>query len=436
VDPFLVAFVGFFCFLLLSVLEVPLGFAFITIGFVGVIFTRGLEPGLNLLSSSLYSLFSSYTFAAIPLFILMGSLAFTAGIGHDLYISAYKWLGKLPGGIALATMAACAGFGTCSGSTVAAAATMGTMCFPEMEKLRYNKGFSAAVIAAGGTLDIVIPPSNTFIIYGFLTNVSIGALFAAGFLPGLLLCLIFMLLILIMCQISPELGPPSMESFPWKEKIASLSGVWGMVVLFGLVIGGMFFGVFAPSEAAAIGAFGSFVLIIVRRQLKRSILVASLMRSVRISCSVLFVIVGALFFNVFLATSGFPTAFTNWLLGLPVSRWVILLISLLMYIPLGAFMDELALMMLTLPIIAPVISSLGFDLIWYGILLTVMLQFGLLTPPIALAAYVVHGVTKVPLWDIYRSLIPFLVALLVGLGLLIAFPEITLLVPRLMPAGG
>jgi len=436
VEPFLVAFVGALCFLLLSVLEVPLGFAFITVGFAGVMFTRGLGPGLNLLGSSLYSLLSSYTFAAIPLFILMGSFAFTAGIGRDLYTSAYKWLGKLPGGIALATMAACAGFGTCSGSTVAAAATMGDLCFPEMVKLRYHKGFSAAVIAAGGTLDIVIPPSNTFIIYGFITDVSIGALFAAGFLPGLLLCLIFMLLILAMCQINPRLGPPSPESFPWKEKIASLSGVWGMVVLFSLVIGGMFFGVFAPSEAAAIGAFGSFVLITVRRQLKRSVLVTSLARSVRITCSVMFVIVGALVFNVFLATSGFATAFTNWLMGLPVSRWVILVISLLMYIPLGAFMDELALMMLTLPIIAPVISGLGFDLVWYGILVTVMLQFGLLTPPIALAAYVVQGVTRVPLWDIYRSLIPFLIALLVGLGLLIAFPGITLLVPRLMPAGG
>ena len=434
-DPFLVAFIGFLCFLLLAVFEVPLGFAFITVGFVGTIFIRGLGPGLNLLGSSLYSLTSSYTFAAIPLFILMGSFAFTSGIGQDLYTCAYKWLGKLPGGIALATMVACAGFGTCSGSTVAAAATMGTLCFPEMVKLRYNKGFSAAVIAAGGTLDIIIPPSNTFIIYGFITDVSIAALFAAGFLPGLLLCLVFMLLILAMCQIRPRLGPPSSESFSWKERITSLGGVWGMVVLFGLVIGGMFFGIFAPSEAAAIGAFGSFVLIVVRRQLKRSILVTSLTRSVRITCSVMFVIVGALAFNVFLATSGFATAFTNWLLTLPVSPWVILVISLLMYIPLGAFMDELALMVLTLPIIAPVISGLGFDLVWYGILLTVMLQFGLLTPPIALAAYVVQGVTRVPLWDIYRSLVPFLIALLVGLGLLIAFPEITLLVPRLMPVG-
>jgi tripartite ATP-independent transporter DctM subunit len=245
-----------------------------------------------------------------------------------------------------------------------------------------------------------------------------------------------MLLILALCQIHPGLGPPSDTSFSWKEKITSLGGVWGMVVLFGLVIGGMFFGIFAPSEAAAIGAFGSFVLIIVRGQLTRSVLVTSLTRSVRITCSVMFVIVGALVFNVFLATSGFATAFTHWLLGLPVSRWVILVLSLLIYIPLGAFMDELALMMLTLPIIAPVISSLGFDLVWYGILVTVMLQFGLLTPPIALAAYIVQGVTKVPLWEIYRSLIPFLVALLIGFGLLVAFPEITLLVPHLMPARG
>jgi len=436
VEPFLIGFVGFFCFLLLAMLEVPLGFAFITVGVAGVIFIRGLAPGLNLLGSSLYSLLSSYTFAAIPLFILMGSFAFTAGIGRDLYVSAYKWLGKLPGGIALATMAACAGFGTCSGSTIAAAATMGDLCYPEMVKLRYHKGFSAATIAAGSTLDIIIPPSNTFIIYGFITDTSIGALFAAGILPGFLLCLVFMLLILTMCRINPSLGPPSDKSFSWKEKISSLRGVWGMLVLFGLVIGGLFFGIFAPSEAAAIGAFGALILFSVRGHLKRSALVIALARSVRITCAVMFVIVGAIVFNVFLGTCGFAHAFTDWLLGLPVSPWVILVSSLLMYIPLGAFMDELALMMLTLPIIAPVISGLGFDLVWYGILITVMMQFGLITPPIALAAYVVQGVTHVPLWEIYRSLVPFLLALLVGLGLLIAFPEITLLVPRLMPAGG
>ena len=435
-EPILLGLVGFFCFLLLAVLEVPLGFAFITVGVAGVIFTRGLEPALSLLGSSLYPMLSSYTFSAIPLFILMGSFAFTAGIGRDLYASAYRWLGKLPGGIALATMATCAGFGTCSGSAIAAAATMGDLCYPEMVRLRYNKGFSAAAIAAGSTLQIIIPPSNTFIIYGFITDVSIGALFAAGILPGLLLCLVFMLLILIMCKLSPTLGPASDQSFSWKEKIASLRGVWGMLVLFSVVIGGLFFGIFAPSEAAAIGAFGAFILFIVRGHLKRSELVSALTRSVRITCGVMFVIVGALVFNVFLGTSGFVHAFTGWLLGLPVSPWVILVVSLLMYIPLGAFMDELALMMLTLPIIAPVISGLGFDLVWYGILLTVMMQFGLITPPIALVAYVVQNVTKVPLWQIYRSLIPFLLALLVGLGLLIAFPEITLLVPRLMPVGG
>ena len=227
--------------------------------------------------------------------------------------------------------------------------------------------------------------------------------------------------------------PPSDGSFSWKEKIVSLRGIWGMLALFGLVIGGLFFGIFAPSEAAAIGAFGAFILFILRGHLKGPALLSALTRSARITCGVMFVIVGALVFNVFLGTSGFAHAFTQWLLGLPVSPWVIVVVSLLMYIPLGAFMDELALMMLTLPIIAPVISGLGFDLVWYGVLLTVMMQFGLITPPIALVAYVVQGVTDVPLWEIYRALIPFLIALLFGLGILIAFPQITLLVPELMP---
>ena len=431
-SPFTIGLIGMLFFFLLAAFEMPLGFAFITAGFLGLIYTKGIGAGLSILGSEVYSLSASYTFSALPLFILMGQFAFQAGIGRDLYVSAYKWLGRLPGGLALATMLACTGFAACNGSTVASAAAMGSLAFPEMEKFRYNRGLSTAVIATGGSLGILIPPSNMFIIYGYITETSIAALFIAGILPGLLLSALYLTLIFVMCKRNPKLGSPTNETFTWKERFASLTGIWGMLVLFVLIIGGMYFGIFSPSEAASIGALGAFVLVVVRRRLTKSILFDSLRASVRITCMVMFIIVGAMMFNVFLSTSGFGVAFSNWMIDLPLPRYVLLAIILLIYIPLGAFMDALAMVMLTLPIIFPVIKVLGFDPIWFGVLIIIMLEMGVLTPPIGLNAFVVHGVTNVPLWEIYRGLTPFILVMCLGLAILVIVPQISLYLPSIM----
>ncbi len=430
-SPIVIGLIGMFVFFLVALSGIPIAFAFIMVGFIGVIVMKGLGPGLSLLGSAPFSWSASYALCAIPLFVLMGQFAFRSGIGQDLYMSAYKWLAKLPGGLALATMLACTGFAACTGSTVASAATMGSLAFPEMERFHYSRRLSTACIATGGTLGILIPPSTMFIVYGVLTETSIAALFIAGILPGLLLSSLYVTLIFVMCKRRPELGPPA-ESFTWRERFTSLSGVWGMLVLFFLIIGGLYFGIFAPSEAGAIGALGAFLLVVMRRRLRRSVLHDVLIESARTTTFVMFIIIGAMIFNAFLSTSGFGIALARWVSALPVPRYVILISVLVLYIPLGAFMDALAMVMLTLPIIFPVIMSLGFDPVWFGVLIVILLEMGVLTPPIGLNAFVVHGVTNVPTEEVFRGLTPFILVMCLGLAIVVAFPQISLFLPGLM----
>ena len=430
-SPIGIGLTGMAFFFLLTVMGIPLGFAFIVAGFIGLVFVKGIWPALSLLGSAPYSLTASYSFSVFPLFVLMGQFAFHSGIGRDLYGTAYKWLGKLPGGLALATMMASTGFAACTGSTVASAATMGSLAFPEMERFRYSRRLSTAVIATGGTLGVLIPPSTMFIIYGIVTQTSIGALFIAGIIPGLMLSILYLTLIFIMCKRDPRLGPPG-EHFSWRERIRSLAGVWGMLVLFFLIIGGLYFGIFSPSEAGATGASGAFLLAVLRGRLTKSVLYNALLESARTTCFVMLIIMGAMIFNVFLSTCGFGIAFGEWVKALPFPRYVILVLILFMYIPLGAFMDALSIVLLTLPFIFPIVMDLGFDPIWFGVLIVVLLEMGVLTPPVGLNAYVVNGVTKVPVGEIFYGLTPFIITMCLGLAILIVFPQISLFLPSLM----
>jgi C4-dicarboxylate transporter, DctM subunit len=430
-SPIAIGLIGMLCFVCLVALNIPLAFSFIIVGFIGVIFMKGLGPGLALLGSIPYSLAASYSLSVLPLFILMGQFAFHSGTGKDLYDTAYKWLGRLPGGLALATMLACTGFGACTGSTIAAAATMGSIAFPQMDRFQYSRRLSTAVIATGGTLGILIPPSNMFIIYGIMTETSIAQLFIAGILPGLMLSAMYCTLILIMCLRNPQLGPPG-ERFSWKEKIVSIFGIWGMLALFVLIIGGLYLGVFTPTEAGAIGSLGALLLLVLRGRLARSVVHDALIDSARTTCYVMFIIVGAMVFNVFLGTCGFGVALGNWVNNLPVSRWLILVFVLLMYVPFGCFMDALSMMLLTLPFIYPIIIKLGFDPIWFGVLMVVLLEMGVLTPPIGLNVFVVTGVTGVPNGEIFRGVTPFILVMCLGLAILVLFPEISLILPRMM----
>jgi len=429
VSPTLWFIFGLAVFLFLAFIGMPVAFAFGIVGFLGTVLLMGLDPGLALLGTAPWQWASNGGFIVVPLFILMGTFSFYSGISQALYVAAYKWLGRLPGGLAIATNLACTGFAACTGTSLASGATMGTIAFPEMRRFKYDNRLATGCIGAGGTLGILIPPSIFFIIYGFITQQPIGSLFIAGILPGLMLSAMFVALILVMCIRNPELGPRG-ESFSWKERLASLNGVWGVIALFILVIGGLYAGIFAPSEAGAIGAIGAFIIALSRRTAIPKLFQA-LIDSLKLTCMVLTITIGAMMFNIFVTISGVPTLFAEWISGLPVSPYMILIFILLMYIPLGMVMDVMAMILLTIPIIFPIITGLGFDPIWFGVLVVVMCELANITPPVGMTVYVVHGVTKVPLEQVFRGNLPFVIVMIVGLAILVAFPDISLFLVRL-----
>ena len=417
-------------FLFLSFLGLPLGFSFALVGSAGMYLLRGLAPALNILGGNPYSQVASFVLCAIPLFVLMGQLAYYSGISRNLFDAAYKLMSKLPGGLALATMGACTAFAACTGSSLASAATMGTIAHSEMKRYKYSSRLATGTIAAGGTLGILIPPSTIFIILGIITETSIGALFIAGILPGLLLAGLFMLLILVMCKRNPALGPPG-RAFSWNEKFRSLRSVWGMLGLFVLVIGGLYVGVFSPSEAGSIGACGAFILALVKR-MPWSDFVSAFKDSAQITCYMLFILIGASIFNIFLGIAGVPAAMSTWITSLPVPPIGIILGMLALYVPLGMFLDTLGMILLTVPIFFPVVIQLGFDPVWFGVMICMMAELGMITPPVAINVYIVQGVTNVPMEDIFLGIIPFVAIYILAIGLLVAFPGIALFLPRLM----
>jgi tripartite ATP-independent transporter DctM subunit len=430
VSPIPIGFAALFGFLFLSALGLPLGFSFALVGFVGMYVLKGLMPALSLLGGNPYSQVASFVLCSVPLFTLMGQLAFYSGISRNLFDAAYKIMSRLPGGLALATMGACTAFAACTGSSVASAATMGTIAFPEMKRYRYNSRLAAGTIAAGGTLGILIPPSTIFIILGMITETSIGALFIAGILPGLLLAGTFGLIILLMCKRDPALGPPG-KAFPWKERVRSLAGVWGMLVLFVIVIGGLYIGVFSPSEAGCIGAFGAFALALTKR-MPFSAFLSAFRDSAQITSYILFILIGASIFNIFLGITGLPGQVSGWITNLPVPRLGIVVAMLVLYIPLGMFLDTLGMILLTVPIFFPVILQLGFDPIWFGVLICMVAELGMITPPVAINVYVVQGVTKVSMEEIFLGVIPFAFVYVIIIGIIVVFPGISLYLPRLM----
>ncbi len=429
-SPLAAFFVGLVAFLLLAFFGIPIAFAFAIVGLVGVIVVMGVGPGLAMLGSAPWQWASQSSLVVVPLFILMGQFAFHSGISRDLFIAANRWIGRLPGGLALATNLACTGFAACTGSSLAGGATMGTIAYPEMMKYNYSPRLATGAIAAGGTLGILIPPSVVFIIYGFLTAQPVGVLFIAGIFPGLLLSGLFVAIILVQCIRNPKLGPRG-ASFSWRERFTSLTGVWGMLLLFVLVIGGLYFGVFAPSEAGAIGAFGAFIVALSKRT-KAPLFITALKDSLELTCMTLTILIGAMIFSVFVTVSGFPSMFSAWITGLPISPMAVLVLILIIYIPLGMVLDALSMVLLTIPTVYPIISGLGFDPIWFGVLIVLVVEMALITPPVGMIVYVVQGVTKVPLEEVFRGNMPFLIAMIIALAILVAFPQISLFLPASM----
>lgn len=427
-----IGIVGLLILVVLLFSKMPVGFVMGFLGFLGFSYVVNLNAGLNLLARDVWDVFSSYGLTVIPLFVFMGQIAFHAGISRRLYDSAYVLLGNRRGGLAMATVGACAGFSAISGSTNATAATMATVTLPEMRRYKYDMGLATGTVAAAGSLGILIPPSVIFIVYGILTEQSIGKLFAAGILPGILLCTLFLGVIAIRVHINPALAPPGPKS-SLREKLLSFVGILETLVIFLLVMGGMFFGFFTPTEAAAVGAFLTLVIAVARRQLSWSGFVQSLADTTKISCMVMVIVMGAVIFGHFMAITRVPFDLADWVSGLPLPPHMVMGVIVLVYLFGGCFMDALAMVMLTVPIFYPVAQTLGFDPIWFGVVIVLITEMGVITPPVGVNVYVVYGVAKdVPLMTIFRGVFPMLLALLVCNLILLFFPQIALFLPGLM----
>ena len=436
-NPTLIGIIGIVLMVGVFMTRMPVAYVMAMIGFLGFSTMVSTTGGLNLLAKDFYEVFSSYGLTTVPLFILMGQLAFNAGISRRVYDTAYKSLGHTRGGLAIATVSACTAFGAVCGSSPATAATMATVGLPEMKRFKYADELAAGAVASGGGLGMIMPPSVVLIIYGILTEQSIGRLFAAGILPALLVTGLFIIAIAVWCAFSPRQGPRG-ESFSWREKFKALSGMGETLAVFGLVMGGLFFGWFTPTEAAAVGVFGVLVVSMIRKQMTWKGFVDALYETLRTSCMVMMLVAGAVVFGKFLAVTRIPFNVASWIGGFDLPPLLILGMVVLVYFIGGCFMDSLALVMLTVPVFYPLIIDLGYDPIWFGIIIVMVTEMGVITPPVGINVYVVYGVSRglpgggMPLESIFKGITPFMVAVLIGIVIMALFPEIILFLPNLM----
>ena len=435
-SPATIGFIGIAVMLVLFCTRMPVAFVMAVVGFVGFSFLTSVQGGLSMISRSMYEVFVSYDLTTIPLFILMGQLAFNAGISRRLFATAYRFFGHIRGGLAMATVSACTAFGAVCGSSPATAATMATVAIPEMKRFGYRDRLGAGAVAAGGGLGMVMPPSVVLIVYGVLTEQSIGKLFVSGILPAVLLTALFLGAISITCRRHPDYGPPA-EHFSWAERIRSLTGLGDTLIVFAVVLVGLFKGWFTPTEAAAVGAFSVLVLGLFRRQLNFKLIMKSLEETLRTSCMILFLVAGAVVFGKFLAVTRIPFTTASYIGGLDIPALAVMGLIVLIYFLGGCFMDSLAMVMLTVPVFFPVVMDLGYDPIWFGVIIVLVTEMGVITPPVGINVYVVYGVTtamkqNISLESIFRGIYPFLIATIVGVAILCVFPQIVTFLPSLM----
>lgn len=436
-NPTLIGISGIVLMIAIFMTRMPVAYVMAMVGFLGFSIMSSVNGSLNLLAKDFYEIFSSYDLTTVPLFILMGQLAFNSGISGKVYASAYKFLGDTKGGLAIATVSACTAFGAVCGSSAATAATMATVGLPEMRKFGYADELAAGSVASGGGIGMIMPPSVVLIVYGILTEQSIGRLFMAGILPALLVTVLFIITIMIWCHFMPEQGARG-ESFSWKEKIKSLSGMGETLFVFALVMGGLFYGLFTPTEAAAVGVMGMLLVSVVRRQLSWQRFVDALYETLKTSCMVMMLVAGATVFGKFLAVTRIPYDIATWIGSFDLPPILILGMVVLVYFIGGCFMDSLALVMLTVPIFFPLVLGLGYDPIWFGIIIVMVTEMGVITPPVGINVYVVYGVARglpgggMALESIFKGIAPFMVATLIGTVILAIFPQIILYLPNLM----
>jgi tripartite ATP-independent transporter DctM subunit len=430
-SPETVGGLGFILLFVLLAAGVPIGVSMGISGFLGLLFLLPKQAVIAKMAIAPFELVSSYTFATLPLFFLMGQVIFATGQGGTFYTVARKWFGRVSGGLAMATVAACAGFGAVTASSIACAVTIGQIALPEMKKYGYNEKMALGSIAAGGTLGSLIPPSGFLIIYGIITENSIGKLFIGGILPGIVCALSYIIVIGVMCLKKPELGPPAPKVKVW-DKIASLKDIWELVVLIIFSIGGLIMGVFTATEAGAAGALGAFLSAIARKKLTWEVTKKALIDTMKSSGMIFSILIGAVIFNYFCAASNLPEHLANWILGLKMTSLKVMAIIIIIYLILGALMDEASIQLITLPIIYPIIIKLGFDPIWFGVMQARLLQIGMIIPPIAIIDFILAGMFKVPLTSVYKGVTPFLIMDMITLTLFTVYPQIILWLPSLV----
>ena len=422
--------IGILLLLAAIFLRMPIGMAMLAVGTAGFAAISGTDAALGLLRGVPYETFANPTYAVVCLFLLMGNFAFKSGISDELFACVNTWLGRLRGGLAIATVAACGGFAAICGSSVACAVTMGVVAFAEMRKFRYANTLATGCIAAGGTLGILIPPSTVMVLYGIITGQSIGDMFMAGFIPGLIQIALYMAVVRFWVKRRPADGPAG-QSRPMKDKLRSLTRVWSIVLLFSVVIGGLYLGVFSPNEAAGVGAFGALLIGLGRCRNRFAFLRDSLEDSVKTSGMCFMIVLGAMIFGYFLTVSRIPAELSSVIAGVVESPMLVVSGVLLVMVILGCFMDSMAIVLLTVPIFFPLIETYHIDPIWFGILVVRVTEIGLITPPVGLNLFVIKGVANVPMASVFRGVVPFLCADALHIALLMAFPVLSLWLPGL-----
>ncbi len=428
----LVAIIGCVATLVLMLIRVPIAVSIGSVAVAGFAYLVGPGPALGILIDSPIRTVTNFNFSVVPMFILMGALVSASGMSRELFRAANAWAGHLPGGMAIATIFACGGFAAINGSSIASAATMTQVALPEMRRIGYDAGLSAGVVAAGGTLGIMIPPSVMFILYAILTDTDVASLFIAGILPGLIAVAFYCITVLIIYRVKSE-WLPRVQRADRRERLESLRDVWATLLLFAIVMGGIYGGFVTITEAAGVGAFGSLVIGVLRGRLSWTAILDSLVEALRTSATIFFILIAAFLFQYFLAVSQMSQLLADFLTSLPVGPLGVVIVILAFYIIIGMFIDEIAITLLTVPIVFPVVVGLGFDPIWFGVLVVVTVQIGLIAPPVGIICFIMDNmVPDIGLVNIYKGAMPFVIADLFWLALLVAFPSISLVLVKLM----
>jgi tripartite ATP-independent transporter DctM subunit len=431
-DPIIIGIAGILLMILLVLLRMNIGFAMGVVGFAGFVLLTSFSAGISMLGMVTYKSGSSYALTVVPLFILMGLFFNTSRIGSDLYQTAYRLIGFLPGGLAMTTIVACAGLAAISGSSLATAAIIGIVALPEMKRFNYDDALALGSIAAGSTLAVLIPPSTIIIVYGILAEQPIGMLIIAGIMPGILLTLLFMATIYLLIRHKKFVGPAG-QRFSRKEKLLALMNTGGPILLVALIIVGLYTGLFSPTEAAAVGAFGALVIVLFKGGLTKDNFIGSLREAAMTTAMIFTLIIGANILGYFMTVSHIPDGLSRWIVSVGISKYVVILVICIIYILLGSLMEGMAIMVLTLPVIFPIVLQMGFDPVWFGVISVLFIEMSLITPPAGLNILVVSGITKdIPKYVISRSIVPFLFTMVIFAIMLIFFPQIVLFLPQTM----